>query len=369
MRYKYKVYNSWDGIGKKKEWPNFKYAGNLLKKYESTFLYNSGVFLGTLKHIITKEKKLLSIEIICEEALKTSKIEGEILNRDSLQSSIRKNFGLKTDRRKIPPAEQGIAEMMIDLYQNYAKPLNHKTLLKWNSLITNGKNYRTSEEPMQIVSGSIYNPRVHFEAPPFDKLHHEMNAFIEWFNITNPKGKVPLSPLVRAGIAHLYFVCIHPFEDGNGRIARALAEKSLSQSLGQPSLISLSKIIEKQRKKYYSALDASNKELEITNWLDYFSQTILEAQNYSQKMIEFLIKKARFYEKYKPLLNSRQEKVIARIFQEGFGEFKGGLSAENYLSITGTSRATATRDLQDLAEKNILSQKGQLKSTRYYLNL
>ena len=353
----------------KKQWTNFKYDEDILRKYESIFLHNSGIFLGTLKHIIGEEKKFLSIEIICEEALKTSEIEGEILNRDSLRSSIRKNFGLKTDRRKISPAEQGIAEMMIDLYQNFANPLEHKTLLKWNSMITNNGNYRTGKEPMQIVSGSVYNPKVYFEAPPSDRLHHEMNVFIDWFNTTNPKGKTPLLPLVRAGIAHLYFVCIHPFEDGNGRIARALAEKSLSQCIGQASLISLSKIIEKQRKKYYSVLDASNKDLEITSWLEYFSQTILEAQNYSQNMIEFLVKKSKFYEKHKSLLNPRQEKVIAWIFQEGFEGFKGGLSAENYLSITNTSRASATRDLQDLVDKNILSKKGLLKSTRYYLNL
>jgi len=353
----------------KKEWPDFKYDENILKEHESTFLYNSGIFLGTLKHIIGEEKKLLSVEIISEEAFKTSEIEGEILNRDSLRSSIRKNFGLKADNRKISPKEQGIAEMMIDLYQNFTEPLNPKSLFKWNSMITNVGSYRTSKEPMQIVSGSVYNPKVHFEAPPSNKLHKEMNAFIKWFNATDPKGKVPLSPLIRAGIAHLYFVCVHPFEDGNGRIARALAEKSLSQCIGQASLISLSKIIEKQRKKYYSALDASNKDLEITDWLEYFSKTILEAQNYSQNMIEFLIKKAKFYEKYKSLLNYRQEKVITRIFQEGIEGFKGGLSAENYLSITGTSRATATRDLQDLADKKILNKKGQLKSTRYYLNL
>ena len=353
----------------KKEWPNFKYNENVLKKYESIFLHNSGVFLGTLKYIIGEEKKLLSAEIICEEAFKTSEIEGEILNRDSLRSSILRNFGLKANNRKIPLAEKGIAEMMIDLYQNFAKSLNHKTLFKWNSMITNGGNYRISKESMQIVSGSVYNSKVYFEAPPSNKLHKEMNVFIEWFNTTNPKGKDPLSPLLRAGIAHLYFVCIHPFEDGNGRIARALAEKALSQYIGQASLISLSKTIEKQRKKYYSALDASNKDLEITGWLEYFSETILEAQNYSQGMIEFLVKKAKFYERYKALLNTRQEKVIARIFQEGIEGFKGGLSAENYLSITDTSRATATRDLQDLVDKKILSRKGQLKSTRYYLHL
>ncbi|OGI09795.1 MAG: cell filamentation protein Fic [Candidatus Melainabacteria bacterium RIFCSPLOWO2_12_FULL_35_11] len=353
----------------KKEWLKFKYDENILKKYESTFLYNSGIFLGTLKHIIGEEKKLVSVEIICEEAFKTSAIEGEILNRDSLHSSILRNFGLKADNRKIPPAEQGIAKMMLDLYQNFTKPLSHKALCNWNSMITNDGNYRSSKEPMQVVSGSIYNPRIHFEAPPSDRLHKEMNIFIEWFNTSNPKGKAPLPPLMRAGVAHLYFVCIHPFEDGNGRIARALAEKSLSQCIGQPSLISLSKIIEKQKKNYYSALDASNKDLEITGWLEYFSKTILEAQNYSQNMIEFLVKKARFYEKNKTLLNSRQEKVIARIFQEGHEGFKGGLSAENYLSITSTSRATATRDLQDLVDKKILNKKGQLKSTRYYLDL
>lgn len=352
----------------KKEWPNFKYNENILKKYESTFLYNSGVFLGTLKHLIGEEKKILSVEILCDEALKTSEIEGEILNRASLQSSIRKNFGLKADKRKISPREQGIAELMMDLYRNFAKSLNHKTLFKWSSMIICGENYRTSKEPMQVVSGSVHNPKVHFEAPPSDRLQKEMNAFIKWFNTTDPRGKNPLPSLIKAGIAHLYFVCIHPFEDGNGRIARALAVKSLSQFIGQAGLISLSKIIEKYRKQYYSVLDASNKDLEITVYLEYFSQTILEAQNYSQSMIEFLVKKAKFYEKYKALLNSRQEKVIARIFQEGLEGFKGGLSAENYLSITDTSRATATRDLQDLVDNKILSREGQLKSTRYYLN-
>ncbi len=136
-----------------------------------------------------------------------------------------------------------------------------------------------------------------------------------------------------------------------------------------PSLISLSKIIEKHKKKYYLALDNANKDLEITSWLKYFSETILEAQNHSQKMTEFLIKKTRFLDKNKNLLNARQEKVIFRMFHEGIEGFKGGLSAENYLSITKTSRATATRDLQDLLEKNILKKTGLLKSTRYYLNL
>ena len=349
----------------KKQWPNFKYDKAKLEKYELAFLSSSGIFLGTLRHIVEGDKKALSADIIYEEAFKTSEIEGEVLNRDSLRSSIRRNFGLKTDKRKVSSKEQGIAELMTDLYKNFARPLNHKILCKWNSFITSDNKYRITNEPMQIVSGSIYDPKVHFEAPPSEGLHSEMNNFINWFN----KTSLTLQPLTKAGIAHLYFVCIHPFEDGNGRIARALAEKSLSQAIGQPSLISLSKIIERNRTKYYSALDNSNKDLEITSWLEYFSNTILEAQSYSQSLVEFLIKKAKFYDTYKEHINDRQEKVITRIFEEGVEGFKGGLSAENYLSITKTSRATATRDLQDLVEKKILNKQGQLKSTRYYLNL
>ncbi len=352
----------------KKHWPSFKYDLKQLEDYEAAFMYKSGIFLGTLKHIQEGDKESFRIEVICEEAYKTSEIEGELLNRESLQSSIRKNFGLKTDYRKIPAAESGIAEMMVDLYKNFSKPLSHKLLYEWNSLIIRGRSdlcyigkYRQDEDPMQVVSGPLHNPKIHFQAPPANVLKVEMDSFIKWFNASDD------APLIKAGIAHLYFVCIHPFEDGNGRIARALAEKVLSQSLSRASLIPISSIIEKHRKKYYAALDAANKDLEITEWLKYFAQTILEAQDYSQNLIEFLVKKGQFYKTHQDQLNERQVKVIDRIFAEGVNGFKGGLSAEIYIAITKTSRATATRDLQDLVEKNILRRTGQLKSTRYWL--
>jgi Fic family protein len=170
-------------------------------------------------------------------------------------------------------------------------------------------------------------------------------------------------------IAHLYFVCIHPFEDGNGRIGRALAEKSIAQYLGQPSLIALAYTIERKRNDYYSSLERNNKETEITSWLEYFANTVLEAQSNTIRRVEFYVAKAKFYEKYRGMLNERQEKVIARIFREGIDGFKGGLSAENYISITGTSRATATRDLQDLIENGAVTKTGELRHTRYHLNL
>jgi len=229
--------------------------------------------------------------------------------------------------------------------------------------------YRTHSHPMQVVSGGIHNPKVHFEAPPSSKIKEETDAFVLWFNETAPDGKRPLPVLTRAGIAHLHFVSIHPFEDGNGRIGRALAEKSLAQSLHQPSLIALAYTIERSRKAYYTALERNNKDIEITDWLTYFAETILEAQRNTIKRVDFYIAKAKLHEELRGRLNERQEKVIARMFREGIDGFKGGLSAENYVSITKCSRATATRDLQDLVAKGALTRSGELRHTRYHLNV
>ena len=173
--------------------------------------------------------------------------------------------------------------------------------------------------------------------------------------------------MTRAGIAHFYFVCIHPFEDGNGRIGRALAEKSLAQNLSQPSLIALAYTIERGRRAYYAALERNNEETELTDWLSYFAETVLEAQRNTIRRVDFYVAKARFYERLRGQLNERQEKVIARMFREGIDGFEGGLSAENYIGIAKTSRATATRDLQDLVAKGALTRTGELRHTRYHL--
>jgi Fic family protein len=196
-----------------------------------------------------------------------------------------------------------------------------------------------------------------------------MKRFVAWFNDTAPGGKRPVPPLTRAGIAHLYFVCIHPFEDGNGRIGRALAEKSLAQNLGQRSLIALAYTIERKRKDYYAALERNNRDLDITDWMTYFADTVLAAQNNTIKRVDFYVAKARFHERLRGKLNERQERAIARMFREGIDGFKGGLSAENYITISKTSRATATRDLGDLVEKGALTRTGELRHTRYHLNI
>ncbi|MDP3529491.1 MAG: Fic family protein [Methylophilaceae bacterium] len=358
------------------DWPHFSYEKLPLVGYDNRLLLGAGLLFGAFKHLDHEEKNLLTIELISNEALKTSEIEGESLDRDSLQSSIRRQLGLVSDNRKIPPAEQGIAQVMVDLYQSFKSPLSHATLFNWHTMLTNSRRdlndigrYRTHKEPMQIVSGPIYSPRIHYEAPSSVQVIAEMDSFIDWFNATAPDGNSPLPALVRSGIAHLYFESIHPFEDGNGRIGRAIAEKALAQCLGQPTLIAIAHTIERNKKAYYTALEQANKSNEITTWLIYFADTVLSAQSYTQVRLEFLINKAKLYDRLRGQLNVRQEKVLSRMFREGPEGFKGGLSAEKYLSITGTTRPTATRDLQDLVMKGALLRTGERKHTRYSLNL
>ncbi len=357
-------------------WPEFSWDSAAMAELELQFSHQSGVLIGSTKHFNELDKCLLTVEIMTGEAIKSSEIEGELLNRDSVQSSIRGNFGLATDNRKIPPAERGMAEMMVDLYHNFADPLSHQTLYDWHRMMMNSRSdlkdvgrYRTHEDPMQVVSGPTYKPKIHFEAPPSKVVQYEMDAFMAWFASTAPGGASELPALTRAGIAHLYFVCIHPFEDGNGRIARAISEKALSQCLKQPTLIALSHVIQAKRKAYYDALESNNKCQTITDWLVYFAQTILEAQSYTQAMVDFLIEKTKLYDKVRHQLNARQEKVLARMFREGIAGFTGGLSANNYIGITDTSRATATRDLQELVVLGALVKTGELKATRYRLNI
>jgi Fic family protein len=360
----------------KKGWPAFTWDEAALEPMEARFLLRSGEFLGAFRHVGADDRDSIRIELMGDEALKTSAIEGEILDRDSLQSSLRRQLGLATDLRRVRPEEQGIAEMMVDLYRGFAEPLTHGTLFAWHTMVMSGYrrvetvgDYRRHDDPMQIVSGAIGHEKVHYEAPPSSRIDAEMDGFIAWFNDSATGGKRPLPALTRAGIAHLHFESIHPFEDGNGRIGRALVEKSLAQNLGQPTLIALAFTIERRRKAYYAMLGESDRDLAITPWLTWFGETILDAQRITLERVAFHIAKARFYDRQRGRLNARQERAIARMFREGIDGFKGGLSAENYISVTGASRATATRDLQDLVAKGALTRTGERRHTRYHLKL
>ncbi len=266
--------------------------------------------------------------------------------------------------------------MMIDLYKNYPTALDHAQLYAWHEMLTNGRRdlldvgkYRTHQEPMQIVSGALDCSKIHYEAPPSSTTKHEMQQFIRWFNQSGKTSGGQFEPITRSGITHLYFESIHPFEDGNGQIGRALSEKVLSQGLNQLILIALSHTIESHKKKCYAALQRNSTHLEITDWLEYFAQMVLKAQDYTQSMIDFLIEKGKFYQRFDSLINERQRKVIARIFRAGVNRFRGGLGADNYRSITNTTASTATRGLQKLVKLEAFIKKGERKGTRYYLNI
>src|SRR3984893_7382392 len=360
----------------KSDWPSFTWNRARLEKAEQQFLLGGGVLVGTVKYLPEEDRQQLMVDAMSTEAVTTSEIEGEILDRASVQSSIRKQLGLSVDERRVRPAEQGIAEMMVDLYRSFSKPLSQPMLFRWHELIVSGRRdlkdvgrYRRGTEPMQVVSDRIDAPRVHFEGPPSSQVTYEMHRFLEWFARTRGDGQQPLSALTRAAVGHLYFESMHPFEDGNGRIGRAIAEKSLAESPGQPRFIGVAAPILLRRKTYYEALEAANKQNEITDWVAWFAGIAIEAQRRTTALVEFLIDKTKLLDRLKGELNERQTKALMRMFREGPERFKGGLSAGKYTTITGSSPATTTRDLSDLVSKGALTRDGELRYARYRLNV
>src|ERR1700689_4737681 len=316
------------------DWPRFAWKPSRLDAAEQQFLVGGGTFVGAIKHLGDEDRTQLTVEAMSMEALTTSEIEGEILDRASVQSSIQRQLGLAAENRRATPAERGVSEMMVNLYKTFAAQLSDDILFEWHHMLMSGRQdlkdigrYRTSSEPMQVLAGPMGSPKIHFEAPPSAKVPSEMRQFITWFNRTAPRGAEPLPALTRAGVTHLYFESVHPFEDGNGRIGRALAEKSLAQSLGQPSLIALAATILARRARYYTVLEAANKSNEITEWLAWFAGTTIEAQRRTLAFIEFLIDKSKLLDRIRGQLNNRQEKALLRMFREGPVGFREGLGA------------------------------------------
>ena len=354
-------------------WPEWQYDAVVLAGKEERFLLRAGQLIGVWSRLADEDRATASVDIVTDEAMKTSEIEGEYLDRASVQSSVRRAFGLSAERRR-GAAESGIAELLTDAFAAWRAPLDEETLFGWHRMVCRGRDdlrdpgqWRRGSDPMQVVSGPLYRPKVHFEAPPADRVASEMARFIAWFNATAPGGENPVPALARAGLAHLYFVSIHPFEDGNGRIARALSEKALAQAIGHPSLAALSVRIGKSRRAYYEQLEASNKALEVTAWLDWFGGIVLEAQTHSLDVIDHLIFKARTMERLHGRINERQTRALLRMFDAGPAGFEGGMSAANYMRITGASPATARRDLAALVQLGLLHRTGERKGTRYRL--
>lgn len=364
---------------KSTDWPLFTWDASAIQALEDQFKVESAKLIGASSIITEGEQESFTIDLMSEEALQTSRIEGETLNRDSVASSLLRQFGFAPAdiHGQVTNKEKGVAALMVDNFRSYDQPLTHDTLFLWHPCIVTRSllvrevgQYRTGSEPMRVVSGYEGRQTVHYIAPPADRVPEEMNAYIKWFNDTAPDGKNPLPAITRAGIAHLYFESIHPFADGNGRIGRALSEKALAQSLGKPGLFALSHVIEKNRAEYYKQLEQNQKDsLAIDGWLSYFATTTLKAVGHSQKLVRFIVEKTRLYDRIRGQLNDRQTKVMARVFSEGMDGFKGGLNADKYMKMTGAISKTATRDLQELVELGALTKTGKLKGTRYWLNL
>jgi Fic family protein len=358
------------------DWPDFRYDAARLRIAEERFLKGAGVIVGTLDHLDGDARSGLAVELLSREAVDSSAIEGEILDRASVQSSIARHLGLAADRRRPNAAEAGAAEMAADLYRNHASPLDDRQLFGWHGMLMNGRRdlaaigrYRTHSDPMQIASGPLHAPRVHFEAPPSDAVPGEMARFIRWFNASAPRGAAPLPGITRAGIAHLWFESVHPFEDGNGRIGRAIAEKALAQSLEAPTLTALAETIHRHRKDYYAGLQRASRGNRIDAWLGWFADIVIEAQDRTLARVRFVIGKTRLLDRLRGQINPRQEKALLRMMAEGPDGFAGGLSAGNYQTITGATTATATRDLAGLVELGALIRSGERRHARYRLGI
>ena len=359
------------------DWPHFKYDRSGIEDTLFSFAERAGRVGGLLKGFSENIRTVTIIGIMVAEALKTSQIEGEYLSRIDVISSIQINMGLVPERQQVRDKRaQGAAELMLDIRESYGQKLTKTKLFSWHNMIMKGSRatkvgaWRTHEDPMQIVSGAYGKEKIHFEAPPSERIPREMKSFISWFNDTGRGGKKKITnPVIRSAIAHLYFETIHPFEDGNGRIGRALSDKALLQGFEGSIFLSLSKTIEKNKKDYYDALKQAQRSNEITPWLAYFSAVALQAQIEAEQEIDFTLRKTKLFDRYETTLNGRQLKVIRRMLAEGAKGFTGGMSAKKYISLTKTSKATATRDLQDLVKKGIFISMGAGRSTSYEIDL
>lgn len=358
------------------DWPEFTYDSARLRAAEERFLRGAGIVVGSMFHLDGDARQGIAIELISQEMVDSSAIEGELLDRASVQSSIARQLGFSTDARRAGPAEAGAAELMANLYRHYSDPLSDRLLFDWHTMLMNGRRdiadlgaWRTHSDGMQIVSGALHAPRVHFEAPPSAWVPGEMTRFITWFNDSAPQGSAPLPAITRAAVAHLWFETIHPFEDGNGRLGRAIAEKALAQSLETPTLTALATTINRHRKSYYSELQRASQSNRIDIWLTWFADIVLEAQARTIASIRFLIEKTRLLDRVCDSINPRQEKALIRMLAEGPDGFEGGLSARNYRTITDATPATATRDLAELVDLGALKRIGDRRYARYYLTI
>lgn len=358
------------------DWPEFRFDLGGVAALLTSFPDHAGRVGGLLEGLPGELETEAVLDLMIAEAVRSSAIEGEVLSRDDVRSSIRNRLGLNPLPQPVDSRlADGAGELMVAVRNSFQEPLSEEMLFAWHRMLLGGSRglrvggWREGGDPIQVVSGRIDRPTVHFEAPPSARVPEEMARFIQWFNDSAPGGPCAiLQPPLRSALAHLYFESIHPFEDGNGRLGRALSEKALSQGLGRPVVLSLSRTIEAERNTYYDALKAAQRSNEVTPWVHWFVGIVVKAQCDAEAQVRFVLRKSKFFQHFERELNERQLKVIRRMFEAGPEGFTGGMNARKYGSLTGSSKATATRDLQELARLGALTVVGGGRSTRYELS-
>ena len=358
-----------------KDWASFIYNEQFISHFALQFAELMGKAQGIFDTLNNSKQQVELIKLMSDEALKTSAIEGEKFSHDDLISSIRNRLGLNATPIPIKDKRaENIVLLMLQVRENPHKKLTEQMIRNWHQTLFNGSKYinagvyRKGKESMEIVSGAVGKEIVHYEAPPSETVPQEMKRFVLWYNAFKTENNVHKT-IIKTAITHLYFESIHPFEDGNGRIGRVLIEKCLSESLNRQIILCVSSVIDANKKAYYSELNRASKTLEIDKWLNYFAKLLIESQQNAINVISLSVKRALFFESYESFLNHRQVKVLNKMFDNGGEKFEGGMSSKKYISICKTTKATATRDLQELVKLSIFLHKGDGRSTQYVLNV
>lgn len=369
-------------IWQQPDWPDFNWQAERLTGLLRECVQAQGQLMGmagSVSHALGAQTEL---DVLLQNTVTSSAIEGEQLNVDSVRSSLARRLGLElVDGISVSPRSEGLAQLMLDATRRFAEPLTCARLHEWHRWLfpdqENDLNARAmhvgalrGDEPMQVVSGRIDRPTVHFEAPPRKGLERQLEQFLDWFEAS--RSQTALDPLLRAGIAHFWFVTLHPFDDGNGRLTRTLTDLALAQGEAQAiRFYAMSASILEDRSGYYRILEASQKATpDITEWLDWFLQTLLRSLRQAIARIDSVLGKTRFWQAHRESeLSVEQVKVLNRLLDGGDRGFEQGISAGQYQAVAKVSKATATRHLAELLDKGCLQRlPGGGRSTRYRIN-
>jgi Fic family protein len=357
-------------IHQKNDWPKFTWDADVITPLLGTVRHRQGKILGVMQGLGFRLQEETVLKTLTLDVLKSSEIEGEQLNPEQVRSSIARRLGIEI--AGAVPAErdvEGVVEMLLDATQRYDEPLSDERLFGWHAaLFPTGRSgmYKIKtaawrDDAMQVTSGPMGKETIHFEAPSADKVPTEMNAFLDWFN-----SNQDIDPVLKAAFAHLWFVTIHPFDDGNGRITRAITDMQLARAdQSKQRFYSMSAQIQAERDTYYAILESTQKgDLDITDWLEWFLDCLLRSMAQTDETIAAILKRAQFWESHRTTnFNPRQQKILQLLLDDFFGK----LTVSKYAKITKVSTDTSLRDIQDLMGKGIMEQEGSGRSTSYKL--